>query len=78
VSTAISIIYIAAASFHDYLNREEAYGFISYFGIIFPNFLLYRFLDETNVYESKRVYISNINTNLYHFTKEIEKSFLFF
>jgi len=55
VSTAISIIYIAAVSFHDYLNREEAYGFISYFGIIFPNVLLHRFLDETNAYENKRM-----------------------
>jgi len=55
VSIAISIIYIAAVSFHDYLDREEAYGFISYFGIIFPNVLLYRFLNEINAHEGKRM-----------------------
>lgn len=56
MTTAISIIYIAAVSLHENLLREETYGLISYFGIIFPNILLYRFLDETNAHESKRTY----------------------
>ncbi|EZA61865.1 hypothetical protein DMN91_006090 [Ooceraea biroi] len=55
VSTAISVIYVAAVSLHENLDREEVYGLISYFGIIFPNFLLYRFFDETNAYEGKLI-----------------------
>lgn len=53
MTTAISIIYVAALSLHENLAKEEAFGFISYLGIIFPNILLYRLLQETNAHESK-------------------------
>ncbi|KAM0731026.1 Phospholipid-transporting ATPase ABCA3 [Formica fusca] len=55
VTTALAIIYTAALSLHGYMAREEDFGLISYFGIIFPNILLYRFLQETNAHESKLI-----------------------
>ncbi|XP_011251490.2 retinal-specific ATP-binding cassette transporter [Camponotus floridanus] len=55
VTTAIAIIYVAALSLDGNLIREEAFGIISYLGIIFPNILFYRLFQEINAYESKLI-----------------------
>jgi len=53
VTTAIAIIYVAALSLHGNLATQKAFGIISYLGIIFPNILFYRLLQEINAHESK-------------------------
>ncbi|XP_011141339.1 ATP-binding cassette sub-family A member 1 [Harpegnathos saltator] len=53
VTVALSIVYIAAYALHENLWKAEAFGIIPYFGIIFPNILLYRLFEESNMYESK-------------------------
>ncbi|XP_029158875.1 LOW QUALITY PROTEIN: retinal-specific ATP-binding cassette transporter-like [Nylanderia fulva] len=55
VTIALCIIYTAALSFHQHLWMAEAFGIIPYFGIIFPNILLFRFLQETNAHEGKLI-----------------------
>lgn len=53
MTTALAIIYTAALSLHENMIREEVFGVIPYFGIIFPNMMLYRIFEETNAHESK-------------------------
>lgn len=49
----LSIMYTAALALHEHLWKAGAFGIIPYFGIIFPNILLYRIFEETNIYENK-------------------------
>lgn len=55
VITTLSIVYIAAFSLHGNLIRVEIFSVIPYLGILFPNIMLYRFLEEVNAYEAKCV-----------------------
>ncbi|XP_011644080.1 retinal-specific ATP-binding cassette transporter-like [Pogonomyrmex barbatus] len=53
VITIIVIVYMAAFSLHQNMAREEVFSIIPYFGIIFPNIMLFRFFEETNAHETK-------------------------
>ncbi|KAK9310741.1 hypothetical protein QLX08_000052 [Tetragonisca angustula] len=53
VITTLSIVYIAAFLLHGNLIRVEVFSVIPYLGILFPNIMLYRFLEEVNAYEAK-------------------------
>jgi len=44
---------MAAISFHQNMARQEVFGVIPYFGIIFPNIMLHRLFQESNAHESK-------------------------
>ncbi|XP_011050473.1 PREDICTED: ATP-binding cassette sub-family A member 1-like isoform X1 [Acromyrmex echinatior] len=55
VTIALAIIYMAAISFHQNMARQEVFGVIPYFGIIFPNIMLHRLLQESNAHESKLI-----------------------
>ncbi|XP_076762980.1 ATP-binding cassette sub-family A member 17 [Xylocopa sonorina] len=53
VITTLSIIYTASFSLHGHLLKENAFTIIPFLGILFPNILLYRFLEEVNAYETQ-------------------------
>lgn len=53
--TTLTIIYTASFSLHGNLIRQEFFSIIPYLGILFPNILLYRFLEEVNGYETQCV-----------------------
>ncbi|XP_012054736.1 PREDICTED: ATP-binding cassette sub-family A member 1 [Atta cephalotes] len=55
VTLALAIIYMAAISFHQNMARQEVFGIIPYFGIIFPNIMLHRLFQESNAHESKLI-----------------------
>ncbi|XP_018365508.1 PREDICTED: retinal-specific ATP-binding cassette transporter-like [Trachymyrmex cornetzi] len=55
VTIALAIIYMAALSLHQNMIRSEVFGVIPYFGIIFPNIMLHRLLQESNAHESKLI-----------------------
>ncbi|KYN32310.1 ATP-binding cassette sub-family A member 3 [Trachymyrmex septentrionalis] len=55
VTIALAIIYMAAISFHQNMARQEVFGVIPYFGIIFPNIMLHRLFQESNAHESKLI-----------------------
>ncbi|XP_018306221.1 ATP-binding cassette sub-family A member 1 [Mycetomoellerius zeteki] len=55
VTIALAIIYMAAMSLHQNMARKEVFGVIPYFGIIFPNIMLHRLLQESNALESKLI-----------------------
>ncbi|XP_050474315.1 phospholipid-transporting ATPase ABCA1-like [Bombus huntii] len=51
--TTLTIIYTASFSLHGNLIRQEFFSIMPYLGILFPNILLYRFLEEVNGYETQ-------------------------
>ncbi|KAG7200279.1 hypothetical protein KM043_017746 [Ampulex compressa] len=53
VVTTLSIIYTASFSLHGNLIQGGYFAIIPYLGIIFPNILLFRLLEEVNAYENK-------------------------
>ena len=55
VIITLSIVYIASFSLHGNLIREEVFSVIPSLGILFPNILLYRFLEEVNAYEAQLI-----------------------
>ncbi|XP_076395704.1 phospholipid-transporting ATPase ABCA3 isoform X2 [Megachile rotundata] len=55
VITALSVIYTASFSLHGHLTRDGVFSIIPYLGLLFPNMLLYRFLEEVNAYETKLI-----------------------
>ncbi|XP_012538072.1 phospholipid-transporting ATPase ABCA1 [Monomorium pharaonis] len=55
VITALAIIYVAAISLHENMVKEEVFSVIPYFGILFPNIMLFRLFEETNAHESKLI-----------------------
>ncbi|XP_076238688.1 ATP-binding cassette sub-family A member 17 isoform X2 [Calliopsis andreniformis] len=53
VMTTLSVVYIASFSLHGNLIREQVFSVIPCLGLLFPNILLYRFLEEVNAYEAQ-------------------------
>ncbi|KZC13655.1 PREDICTED: ATP-binding cassette sub-family A member 1-like [Dufourea novaeangliae] len=53
VIITLSIVYTASFSLHGNLVRNQVFSVIPYLGIVFPNILLYRFLEEVNAYEAQ-------------------------
>ncbi|XP_053973007.1 retinal-specific phospholipid-transporting ATPase ABCA4-like isoform X1 [Hylaeus volcanicus] len=53
VTITLSVVYTASFSLHGNLIRQQVLSIIPYLGILFPNMLLYRFLEEVNTYETQ-------------------------
>ncbi|XP_076173170.1 ATP-binding cassette sub-family A member 17 isoform X2 [Ptiloglossa arizonensis] len=53
VTITLSVIYTASFSLHVNLIKEQVFSIIPFLGILFPNMLLYRFLEEVNIYEGR-------------------------
>ncbi|XP_031838095.1 ATP-binding cassette sub-family A member 17 isoform X1 [Nomia melanderi] len=53
VTITLSVIYTASFSLHGNLIKEQLFSVIPGLGILFPNILLFRFLEEVNIYETR-------------------------
>ncbi|XP_076644769.1 phospholipid-transporting ATPase ABCA3 [Halictus rubicundus] len=53
VTITLSALFTASFSLHGNLIRQQVFSVIPDLGILFPNILLYRFLEEVNAYETQ-------------------------
>ncbi|XP_078049321.1 phospholipid-transporting ATPase ABCA3 isoform X2 [Augochlora pura] len=53
VTITLAVIYTGSFSLHGNLIRQQVFFIIPSLGILFPNMLLYRFLEEVNSYETQ-------------------------
>ncbi|XP_033219462.1 retinal-specific phospholipid-transporting ATPase ABCA4-like isoform X2 [Belonocnema kinseyi] len=52
---AIEFIYLGSFAMQNYFIKSKIYAIIPYFGIFFPNILLYRIYEEIDIYEEQYI-----------------------